>query len=135
MPFNLDPVKIFVLLAVALIVLGPERLPVVARTLGSLIRDFQLFRQRMLNEVKEIIPDTQEIVSPITSAISQLPSPSKIIRNETSLEISNAGSNGNSTAVKPESPLVVVDEKHPVKKAQYLGEGTPIWLPEDPRLN
>jgi|GEM_PF-5944568 Sec-independent protein translocase protein TatA len=140
MPFNLDPVKIFVLLAVALVVLGPERLPTVARTIGSLIRDFQLFRQKMVQEVKEIIPDTAEVVTPITSALNQLPSPSKIIKQElaTSFDSSSSNNAANNTQLhETDDSFVVkpVNEVSLIKKSIVVGEGNPIWIPEDPRLN
>jgi len=140
MPFNLDPVKIFVLLAVALVVLGPERLPTVARTIGSLIRDFQLFRQKMVQEVKEIIPDTAEVLTPITSALNQLPSPSKIIKQElaTSFDSSSSNNAANNTQLhETDDSFVVkpVNEVSLIKKSIVVGEGNPIWIPEDPRLN
>jgi Sec-independent protein translocase protein TatA len=140
MPFNLDPVKIFVLLAVALVVLGPERLPTVARTIGSLIRDFQLFRQKMVQEVKEIIPDTAEVVTPITSALNQLPSPSKIIKQELATSFGSSSSNNaanNTQLHETDDSFVVkpVNEVSLIKKSIVVGEGNPIWIPEDPRLN
>jgi Sec-independent protein translocase protein TatA len=140
MPFNLDPVKIFVLLAVALVVLGPERLPTVARTIGSLIRDFQLFRQKMVQEVKEIIPDTAEVVTPITSALNQLPSPSKIIKQELATSFGSSSSNNaaNNTQLHETDDCFVVkpvNEVSLIKKSIVVGEGNPIWIPEDPRLN
>lgn len=54
---NLDPAKLLVILVIALIVLGPERLPRVARQLGALWREITVTRDRLVNEIKEQVPD------------------------------------------------------------------------------
>ena len=55
--FNLDPAKLLVILVIALIVVGPERLPRFARQLGAMLREFSRVRERMLSELKEQVPD------------------------------------------------------------------------------
>ena len=71
--FLLSPAKILVVLVVAVVVLGPDKLPKVARQLGALWNTFQGFRQRMESEVRDTFPDlpssdtiTQAIRSPLT---------------------------------------------------------------------
>jgi len=54
---NLDPAKLLVILVIGLLVLGPERLPRVARQLGRLWQDFTSARDRLVDEIKEQIPD------------------------------------------------------------------------------
>lgn len=54
---NLDPAKLLVILVIGLLVLGPERLPRVARQLGHLWREFTGARDRLINEFKEQVPD------------------------------------------------------------------------------
>jgi sec-independent protein translocase protein TatA len=41
MPFNVGPVEVMIVLAIALIVFGPKRLPDAGRALGSGIRNFR----------------------------------------------------------------------------------------------
>jgi sec-independent protein translocase protein TatA len=41
MPFNVGPMEVIIVLAVALIILGPKRLPDAGRALGSGIRNFR----------------------------------------------------------------------------------------------
>jgi Sec-independent protein translocase protein TatA len=65
MPF-LSPAKILVILVVALVVLGPDKLPKVARQIGGLWHDFRLFRQKLESEVRGTFPDL-----PSTDKISQ----------------------------------------------------------------
>jgi sec-independent protein translocase protein TatA len=40
-PFNIGPMEVIIVLAIALIVLGPKRIPDAGRALGSGIRNFR----------------------------------------------------------------------------------------------
>ena len=73
--FNLDPGKLLVIGVVAIILLGPDRLPQVARQLGGAWRSFNEFRHRMESEVRNTMPDL-----PPTSEIARLArSPSALL--------------------------------------------------------
>ena len=72
MPF-LSPAKLLVVLVVAIVVLGPDKLPKVARQVGSLWGDFRRLRQRLESDVRGNFPDlpstekiTQAVRSPLT---------------------------------------------------------------------
>src|SRR5271154_5323940 len=65
--FNLDPGKLLVIAVVAIILLGPDRLPQVARQLGGAWRPFNEFRNPMEPEVRNTMPDL-----PPTSEIARL---------------------------------------------------------------
>jgi sec-independent protein translocase protein TatB len=54
---NLDPAKLLVIGVVAIILLGPDKLPQVARQVGGAWRSFNEFRHRMEAEVRSTIPD------------------------------------------------------------------------------
>lgn len=41
MPFGVGPMEIVIVLVIALIVLGPKRLPATARSVGSGLREFK----------------------------------------------------------------------------------------------
>jgi sec-independent protein translocase protein TatA len=41
MPFNVGPMELVIVLVIALIVLGPKRLPEVGRSIGSGMREFK----------------------------------------------------------------------------------------------
>jgi sec-independent protein translocase protein TatB len=63
--FNLDPGKLLVIGVVAILVLGPDRLPAAARRVGATWTSFNEFRHRMESEVRQSIPDlpaTDELV-------------------------------------------------------------------------
>ena len=54
---NLDPAKLLVIAVVAIILLGPDKLPQVARQVGGMWKSFNEFRHRMETEVRSNIPD------------------------------------------------------------------------------
>jgi sec-independent protein translocase protein TatB len=57
---TIDPAKILVVLVVALIVLGPEKLPSVARQAGKAWGDFRRFRARLETEVRGTLGEGPE---------------------------------------------------------------------------
>jgi sec-independent protein translocase protein TatB len=64
---NLDPAKLLVIAVVAVILLGPERLPQMARQVGAAWRTFNEFRHRVETDVRSAVPDL-----PSTRDISRL---------------------------------------------------------------
>jgi sec-independent protein translocase protein TatB len=72
---NLDPAKLLVIAVVAIILLGPDRLPQVARQVGGFWRTFNDYRHRMESQVRESMPDL-----PSTAEITRLArSPSALL--------------------------------------------------------
>src|SRR5580704_14070123 len=72
---NLDPAKLLVIAVVAIILLGPDKLPQVARQVGGAWRSFNEFRHRMETEVRSSMPDL-----PSTTEIARLArSPSALL--------------------------------------------------------
>jgi Sec-independent protein translocase protein TatA len=72
---SLSPAKILVVLVVALIVLGPEKLPGVARQLGALWGDLRRWRSRLESEVRGVFPDlppTHEVAQVVRSPLTFL---------------------------------------------------------------
>jgi sec-independent protein translocase protein TatB len=73
--FSLSPAKVLVILIVALVVLGPEKLPGMARQLGSLWADLRRLRARLESEVRGVLPDlppTHELAQAVRSPLSYL---------------------------------------------------------------
>jgi sec-independent protein translocase protein TatB len=72
---SLTPAKILVVLVVALIVLGPEKLPGVARQLGAVWGDLRKWRTRLESEVRGVFPDlppTHEVAQVVRSPLTFL---------------------------------------------------------------
>ena len=55
--FSLSPIKILVIVAVVMILLGPDKLPEVAHKLGSSWRALKRIQERVESEIREVIPD------------------------------------------------------------------------------
>ncbi len=75
--FFLSPAKLLVILVVALLVLGPDKLPKVARQIGGLWGDFRKFRERLESDVRGTFPDlpsTETITQAVRSPLSFLDS-------------------------------------------------------------
>ena len=76
MPF-LSPAKLLIVVLVAIVVLGPDKLPKVARQVGSLWGDFRRLRERLESDVRGNFPDlpsTDKITQAVRSPISFLDS-------------------------------------------------------------
>ena len=72
---SLSPAKLLVILVVALIVLGPEKLPQVARQIGAAWRDLRRLRTRLESEVRGAFPDlppTHEVAQAVRSPLAFL---------------------------------------------------------------
>jgi len=73
-PF-LSPAKLLVILVVALVVLGPDKLPKMAKQIGGLWGDFRKFRERLETDVRGNFPDlpsTETISRAVRSPLSFL---------------------------------------------------------------
>ena len=69
---NLDPAKLFVIIVIAFVVLGPERLPRVARQLGAAWRELTRIRDEVTEEVRSAFPAEDLRIPSPTRAISGL---------------------------------------------------------------
>ena len=92
MPF-LSPAKLLVVLLVAIVVLGPDKLPKVARQVGSLWGDFRRLRTRLETDVRGNFPDL-----PSTEKISQA------VRSPLSFLDSLADTHGGDNSASPPDP-------------------------------
>ncbi len=91
---NLDPTKLLIIAVVAVILLGPDKLPQVARQAGAAWRSFNEFRHRMETEVRSSIPDL-----PSSADIARLArSPSALLNHLSTLAPDGADQNGNGAA-------------------------------------
>jgi Sec-independent protein translocase protein TatA len=68
----LDPEKLLVVLVLALIVIGPDRLPKLAKQLGSYWRTLSEMRGRLESEVRAALPDLREAL-PDPADLPRLP--------------------------------------------------------------
>ena len=107
MPF-LSPAKLLVILVVALVVLGPDKLPRMARQIGSLWADFRRFRQKLESEVRGNLPD-----------LSSVDTISQAVRSPLSILDTLADSHD-----RNDLPAEPVDREAPYGSESPLGPGT-----------
>ena len=87
---NLDPAKLLVIAVVAVILLGPDKLPQVARQVGAAWHAFGEFRHKMESEVRSSIPDL-----PSSADIARLArSPSALLDHLSKMDGGAAGTAG-----------------------------------------
>jgi sec-independent protein translocase protein TatA len=76
MPTSLGPAEILVILVVALIVLGPKRLPEAARQVGKTLAEVRKWSQGFQDEVRSVIdPDVAPPYYPSEPAPTPTPAP------------------------------------------------------------
>jgi sec-independent protein translocase protein TatB len=110
---NLDPAKLLVIAVVAIILLGPDRLPQLARQAGAAWRSFNEFRHRMESEVRNTMPDL-----PSTSEIARLArSPTALLNHLSTMSDTPPSTNGDDAGEHPS------DGEDSVEDVEGEGEG------------
>ncbi|HTW09444.1 MAG TPA: twin-arginine translocase TatA/TatE family subunit [Acidimicrobiales bacterium] len=104
---NIDPEKLVFIFIIAVLVLGPERLPQAARTLGRAYAQFRKYTSTLQAEVKEVLAEPRAIID---AAVHEAEMTAQLERN-----------NGRTTS-SPPSPLS--DSAAPaVVESDLLGDG------------
>jgi sec-independent protein translocase protein TatB len=132
--FDLSPIKILVIVAVALFLLGPDKLPDVAHKLGSSWRALKRLQEKVESEVREAIPDlpsTSEIVRIARSPVNML---NQLADRADARDVKTAAASATSAAPKegvdaPSPAPVRPPAPPPVVRSEYSP------LPPDPSLN
>jgi TatA/E family protein of Tat protein translocase len=127
----LSPIKILVIVAVVLLLLGPDKLPEVAHRLGSSWRAIKRLQERVESEVREAIPDlpsTGDIARIVRSPINLL---NQLSDSVDAREVADARAKAPSTesADLESAPLITP----PVRPVAVRPDSSA--LPPDPSLN
>ncbi|NNN13236.1 MAG: twin-arginine translocase TatA/TatE family subunit, partial [Acidimicrobiaceae bacterium] len=91
---SFDPSKLLIVLVVALIVLGPEKLPHFMRQAGKYLNEFRSMRDRLKSEVDNALGGITGATSGITSQITQQIDPIKDVFGQFKGQASNPFSIG-----------------------------------------
>ena len=73
--FNLSPIKILLIVGVALVLLGPDKLPQAARQVGSFWRSLKELQRKVEADVRTALPDlpsSSEIARVVRSPVNLL---------------------------------------------------------------
>lgn len=71
MPFNLGPAELMIVLAIALVVFGPKKLPEIGRGVGNALREFNKARNDFMDSLNSEVDRVEP--TPATSTASSLP--------------------------------------------------------------
>jgi TatA/E family protein of Tat protein translocase len=124
----LSPIKIMVIVAVVLLLMGPDKLPEVAHRLGSSWRALKRLQERVESEVRDAIPDlpsTGDIARIVRSPINLLNQLSDQVDAKEAAEVRK-----NAPPVSDTPPPLITPPVRPV--AARTENST---LPPDPSLN
>ena len=124
----LSPVKIMVIVAVVLLLLGPDKLPEVAHRLGSSWRALKRLQDRVESEVRDALPDlpsTGDIARIVRSPINLLNQLSDQVDAKEAAEVKK-----NAPPVPDDGAPLITPPSRPV--AARTENST---LPPDPSLN
>jgi Sec-independent protein translocase protein TatA len=124
--FNLDPSKLLIIAVVAIILLGPDRLPAVARQVGGAWRSFTAYRHKMESQVRDAMPDL-----PSTEEIGRLArSPAAFLNHLSKLPSDEATPERAETV---QSALGQSTNGHtPESAADYMARSAAAYRPEEP---
>ncbi len=122
---GLSPVRLLIIVVVALIVLGPDKLPQVAKQAGSLWHSLRSLQQRVEDEIREVAPDLPRS----SDLVRYARSPVSLLNQLADKAKAEAAGIGLSNEPEPE-PFTIDDEPPEVKDP----ERPPLsW--GDPSLN
>lgn len=106
MPPGLNPVHVLVVLVVALIVLGPQRLPDAARKVGRFMADFRRWSDSMQSEIRDALDFDGEPQPPPVAAAPPAPAtPAETATPPERTEPSEAGESDPATPPAVVPPL------------------------------
>jgi len=128
----LSPVKIMIIVAVVLLLLGPDKLPDVAHKLGSSWRALKRLQERVETEVREVIPDlpsANDIARIARSPVNMLNQLADRVDQKEATEAAKVSADA--APAPANEPIIVPDVvPPPIPKPR-----TDILLPPDPSLN
>jgi len=126
----LSPIKIMVIVAVVLLLMGPDKLPEVAHRLGSSWRALKRLQERVESEVRDAIPDlpsTGDIARIVRSPINLLNQLSDQVDAKEAAEVRKNQPPAPAEAVAP--PLITPPSRPVAARTENS------TLPPDPSLN
>lgn len=127
----LSPVKIMVIVAVVLLLMGPDKLPEVAHRLGSSWRALKRIQERVESEVRDVIPDlpsTGDIARIVRSPINLLNQLSDQVDAREAAEVKKNSAVVSADATAP-PPLITPPNRPAVARTETAAP------PPDPSLN
>ncbi len=128
--FGVNPIKIMVIIAVVLLLLGPDKLPEVAQKLGSSWRALKRMQERVETEVREALPDLPSTGDMARMARSPVNLLNQLADRAEARDVSAASTAGAAASASAEpAPLRTPTPPRSVIRSD------PATSPPDPSLN
>lgn len=140
--FDLSPIKLLIIVVVALVVLGPDKLPEFARQAGRLWQGLRVWRDRVESEVREVVPDlpsSAEVARLVRSPVNLLNTladrVSNIDEDETTTESPDEDieSDNDETPEDDDTDATSIETIQPYRAHRARKDAPPA--PADPSLN
>ena len=128
--FSLSPIKILVIVAVILILLGPDKLPEVAHKLGSWWNALKRIQEKVETEVRDVLPDL-----PSSSEIARIARSPVNLLNELADRAEARGGDGAPEPVAPTTPEPPPDDTVAPTTVATPTPHAGAPAPADPSLN
>ena len=125
--FSLSPMKIFVIVAVVVMLMGPDKLPEVAHRLGSSWRALKRLQERVETEVRDALPDL-----PSTSDLARMARSPVNLLNQLADKVDEKEA---ATTVGDVTPVPGPVEDAPAPAPPPVRRAEPTALPPDPSMN
>jgi TatA/E family protein of Tat protein translocase len=131
---SLSPIKILIIVAVVLLLLGPDKLPDVAHRLGSSWRALKRLQERVESEVRSAIPDL-----PSTNEIARIARSPVNLLNQLAANVDAKEESAAAEASKSQPTAPPASEVPPAPPSETVAPPIPrpesTILPPDPSLN
>ena len=128
---SLSPMKLFIIVAVVVILLGPDKLPEVAHKIGASWQSLRRFQQRVESEVRGALPDlpsTNDLARMVRSPVSVLNQLADRVENAPS-DKTDADADADAPAPHP-NPIIT-----PLVNPPTMPQPTTGLSSADPSLN
>jgi sec-independent protein translocase protein TatB len=129
---NLDPEKLIVVFVIAMLVLGPKRLPEAARTAGRWLAEVRKYTSGFQNEFRDLLAEPRQQTSALRDELNNAFAEPRRALEAGAREV-QAAANG-ATADVTASPSPALPEPPPVVAHDPVG-ASPTAVPDDPTLN
>ena len=135
---SLGPAEIIVILVIALLVFGPNKMPEIARQVGRGMREFKRVQQHLSTEPRDVVSEfdggsdsaASTDAPPPGDPVPTLPPKFEVEADETPSEAPIEPM----TPIAPVAPVgpAAADEPHPPAESEALPRGQRVWSPQTP---
>ena len=127
--FSLSPLKILLIAAVIMVLLGPDKLPEVANKLGAGWRSLKRLQQRVESEVREAVPNlptSAELARVVRSPVNLLNTLAERTNESLTVDLSETPGSGEvPISLSPEAQREIAAASSPVPPSPTAPTPTP----------